>query len=267
MPCVKCNMHTHTQFCDGQNSMEEMVVAALQKGFATLGFSPHSYTPFDLEYCVKDFAAEQKEFFRLKQKYGDKICLLNGIELDLYGQKPSDAKLDFVIGSVHYLKDEKGRFYAVDESREAFDNMVAECFGGDVLKAAERYYDAAANMVSRLNPDIIGHFDLISLYGDFSACVAEYREIATAAVDKIKNCGAVVEVNCGRLFKGKGGLYPADFLLRYMAKNNFDFTLSSDAHCVDALGYRFDQTAEKLKNIGIKRLAVFDENGRTFVGL
>ena len=47
----KANLHTHTSFCDGKNSPEEMVRSAVEKGFDVLGFSGHSYTPFDETYC------------------------------------------------------------------------------------------------------------------------------------------------------------------------------------------------------------------------
>ena len=88
MSSIKCNLHTHTQFCDGKDSMEDMVLAAIDKGFETLGFSPHSYTPFCLDYCVRDFSAVEREFARLKDKYGEKINLLLGVELDYYGEMP-----------------------------------------------------------------------------------------------------------------------------------------------------------------------------------
>ena len=48
----KRNYHTHTDFCDGQNTPEEMAEAAAKKGFTALGFSGHSYTDFATFYCM-----------------------------------------------------------------------------------------------------------------------------------------------------------------------------------------------------------------------
>ena len=42
------NYHTHTTFCDGQNTAEEVVLSAIDKGFSSIGFSGHGTTPFDL---------------------------------------------------------------------------------------------------------------------------------------------------------------------------------------------------------------------------
>ena len=264
MPQIKCNLHTHTQFCDGRDSMENMVKTAIEKGFETLGFSPHSYTPFCLDYCIKDFDAEAAEFLRLKNLYADKICLLNGIELDYYGEMPKDAKLDFVIGSVHYVRN-NGVFYGVDDGKEDFLRAVELGFDGNVISLAESYFSTLAKMAKTVRPDVIGHFDLITLYGDFSACESKYKDSAFCAAEEVAKSGSLVEINAGRLFKGKGGLYPDDFLLKYMAQKGMEFILSSDAHCVDALGFKFDEITQKLKNLGIKYLTVFDKNGKKHI--
>ena len=46
------NFHTHTRYCDGKNTPEEMVQYALKLGFDSLGFSGHAFTEFDLSYCM-----------------------------------------------------------------------------------------------------------------------------------------------------------------------------------------------------------------------
>ena len=70
----------------------------------------------------------------------------------------------------------------------------------------------------------------------------------------------MVEVNANRKFKGKGGLYPADFLIKEFVAQGFDFVLSSDAHVTDSLGYDFDNTVKHLKSLGVTRLVSFDKN-------
>ena len=63
------NLHTHTLFCDGKSSAEEVVLSAIKKGFSSIGFSGHGYTNFDLTYCMKDMDAYIKKILRLKKKY------------------------------------------------------------------------------------------------------------------------------------------------------------------------------------------------------
>ena len=44
------NYHTHTNFSDGNNTAEEVVLSAIEKGFNAIGFSDHGYTDFDLSF-------------------------------------------------------------------------------------------------------------------------------------------------------------------------------------------------------------------------
>ena len=46
------NFHTHSVFCDGDNTLEEIATSAIEKGFTALGFSGHGFTPFDTRYCM-----------------------------------------------------------------------------------------------------------------------------------------------------------------------------------------------------------------------
>lgn len=76
------NLHTHTTFCDGKNSPEEMVLSAISKGFSVLGFSGHGYTSYDLSYCMKDMGGYISTVNMLKEKYKDKIEIYLGVEED-----------------------------------------------------------------------------------------------------------------------------------------------------------------------------------------
>ena len=69
------NLHTHSTFCDGAGTPEQMVAAALGKGFAALGFSSHS----DM---VTDIGAYKSEIRRLREKYAGRIRILCGIEAE-----------------------------------------------------------------------------------------------------------------------------------------------------------------------------------------
>ena len=50
--CLTSSVHNHSNLCDGQSSLQEMAVAAWKQGVTTLGFTGHSHTPCDLEYCM-----------------------------------------------------------------------------------------------------------------------------------------------------------------------------------------------------------------------
>ena len=43
---LKTNYHTHSTLCDGHDTPEQMIKAAIKKKFDILGFSGHSMYPF-----------------------------------------------------------------------------------------------------------------------------------------------------------------------------------------------------------------------------
>ena len=52
---TKSNLHTHCTFCDGKNTIEEMIQAAIAAGLDSIGFSSHSPTGYNLDDCqLKD---------------------------------------------------------------------------------------------------------------------------------------------------------------------------------------------------------------------
>ena len=98
------DLHMHTYYCDGRDSAEDMVKAAIGKGLRTVGISGHSFTPHDPSYCMSraDTLRYIEEINALKAKYAGRIRVLLGIELDYYSDTDT-SPFDYIIGSVHYL--------------------------------------------------------------------------------------------------------------------------------------------------------------------
>ena len=84
------NLHTHTTFCDGKNTPEEVVLSAIEKGFCSIGFSGHGYTAFDHTYCMKDTGGYMAEVNSLKEKYKKDIQIYLGVEEDAFYPEPRD---------------------------------------------------------------------------------------------------------------------------------------------------------------------------------
>ena len=128
---MKSNLHTHTTWCDGKNTAEEMVLSAIESGFDVLGFSGHSYTSFDESYCMsrENTKIYRQEIRRLADVYRDQIRIFCGIEQDLFADDPvairqaacsapapdeaavpgKTAAYDYAIGSVHAVFKECSR--------------------------------------------------------------------------------------------------------------------------------------------------------------
>lgn len=101
---ITTNFHTHTKYCDGKSSPEEIVLQAIDLGITRLGFSGHAYTPHDLSYAMspETAAAYAGEIRGLQEKYGNRLEILCGLELDYFSEQDM-AGFDYSIGSVHYV--------------------------------------------------------------------------------------------------------------------------------------------------------------------
>ena len=252
----KCNLHTHTSFCDGKDTPEEIVGEAIRQGLEILGFSGHSCTAFDPDYCMtpESTLAYRREVERLKKNYGDQIRILCGIEQDLYTEEPA-LGFDYVIGSVHYVLQD-GKYHAVDLSEEDVRRTVKECFGGDFYRYAAAYYGAVAELPGRTGCDIIGHFDLIEKFNEgdrmFASDDYRYRRPMMDALDELLRHDVIFEINTGAMARGYRSLpYPSPYVLRRIAEKRGRVTLSSDAHRKDALTYAFDDAVRYARSCGI----------------
>lgn len=238
---ILSDFHTHTTFSDGDNTPEEMVLAAIGKGMTAIGFSDHSYTFFDESYCLllAKYGDYQREIHRLSEKYRGKIQIFCGIEQDFYSVAPVEG-FDYVIGSVHYLR-VGNEYIPVDETPEILVEAAEKHFGGDMLSLAECYFATVAELK---NMDLIGHFDLIRKFNRdgrlFSESDPRYIAAAQQAADALLQTGKPFEVNTGAVCKGYLDTpYPSREILSYIASRGGKFVLSSDCHRISSLMYGF----------------------------
>jgi len=256
------NFHTHTAYCDGAATVDEMCREALRRGFAALGFSGHGYTPFDPGYCMSPAATQRyrEDIRKARERYAGSLEIYCGVEQDLFAG--AAAGFDYVIGSVHYL-DVNGGYYSLDSDPESFQALAREQFQGDYYALAVAYFAQAARVAERTRCDIIGHFDLCAKYNEgnrlFDEGDGRYRQAALAAVRQAARAGKPFEINSGAMYQGlRSAPYPAAFILAELRRLGGSVILSSDSHTPDSLGFGFDQCRELAKSCGftsVKRLA------------
>ncbi len=242
---IPSNYHTHTSFCDGKHTPEEMVLEAIRLGCPEIGFSGHSYTFFDESYCMtrentKAYIAAVKE---AQEKYGDRIKVWLGIEQDYYSEESTQG-YDYVIGSVHYVKKD-GIYLSVDSSRKDPARYVREFYGGDVYSFVEDYYETVADVYRKTRCQIIGHFDLITKFNKdnqlFDPNHPRYQAAVNKALESLLDAPAVLEVNTGAMSRGYTDVpYPAkDILTRWLAAGK-EVIFSSDCHSKDHILFGYD---------------------------
>ena len=250
------NFHTHTVFCDGADTAEDMVLAAIDMGMDEIGFSGHAYTPFDTSWCMTPETVERYigEVRRLAEKYSDKIKVYCGIEADFYSEFDA-SRFDYVIGSVHYVE-KGGVYYPIDESADLIKNAADRAWGGDIYALVEDYYALEARIAEVTGADIIGHFDLITKFNEkqplFDESDPRYVAAAKAAADALIKSGVPFEINTGAMSRGWRSVpYPSESLMHYIAEHGGEFILSSDSHSKTTLDYGFDEAVRIAERAGV----------------
>ena len=266
----KMNFHTHTTYCDGKESVESMVQAAIAKEFVRLGFSGHCFNDFRPEdqevWCMKlhEIPNYQAEVRAMAEKYKEKIEILCGVEQDFCSSASTEG-FDYVIGSVHYAEKE-GRYYCVDESPEVLEKAIREGFGGDVYALTKRFFEMEAEVVQKTNATFIGHFDLVTKFNEgnryFDPMDKRYRHAALEAMDALIETDRPFEINTGGMYRGfRKEAYPSIELLKDLKERGGSILLSSDSHDGQSIGFRFAEAAQAAKEIGFQTVKVLGKNG------
>ena len=105
---IKGDLHIHSKYSDGANSIDEIAKKAIEMGYDYIGIADHSQTAkyahgLEIERLLK----RNEEIDELNKKYRGKLVILKGTEVDILQDGSLDypdeilKKLDFVIAAIH----------------------------------------------------------------------------------------------------------------------------------------------------------------------
>lgn len=110
---IKTDLHVHTNFSDGKNSVEEMVCGALIRNLSAIAITDHSPSLLYRRYSDDSYLLEQHKIIdQLRKKYGTHITIFKGIEADILPDGEVDLsivvlkKMDIVVASLHVELDQ-----------------------------------------------------------------------------------------------------------------------------------------------------------------
>ena len=236
---------------------------ASERGVEALGVSEHVHRfrqaldvwdhPFWRENATDDLD-EYCAFVR------DETDLSLGIEADfVFGREDRMANLldarewDYVIGSVHFLRDE-----AVD-MRGDWDVWRS----ADPEKVWKRYFETLGEAARSGLFDVLAHPDLVKVWGaEGPQPSGDLRRFYDIAMDGIADSDVAIEVSTAGLRKAVGEIYPARPFLEMCLEAGRPIALSSDAHTPNDLAYRYDDALELLESVGVDEIAVFERRER-----
>lgn len=263
------DLHIHTSFSDGLHSMEENVQSAIKKGMTGIGFSDHTYTPFDLTYCMTQ---EKEQAYlpalqQVKKQFEGQIEVYLGLEFDGFSKFNNQAAFDYIIGSCHYTR-EGDIFRSVDEGKDYQQETIRLYHHGDSVHYAKKYFEDYLTCIDNTKPDILGHLDLVVLFDNIDEESPVYRNAAketmVAALEKVE----IFELNTRSFIRRQRKIpYPSEELLKVALEHHGKVILSSDSHHKDTLMNYFDDAKEILRRVGFKEVMVYGNHQFHEVGL
>lgn len=266
--------HTHTKYsCDCSKIPEDAIVSAISKGLSGIAITDHSdlrlFEMFDIE---TELPASARETQRLKEKYGDKIIISNGIEIsDAAAEGFSDRldtalgfyDYDIVLASVHIVdyKDKWVQFSSDDfsktDSRQLqdmldiyFEYMLRSVYDNQFSTLCHvtypmRYINGIYKRGITLDRNIKTIEDIFKIIIDKNTCL----EINTAKCTKENPFAFCPESELIKLYISLGGRM---------------FTLGSDSHIAGSEGRCFTEASEFLKSHGINGAYYFEKKSPVY---
>jgi histidinol-phosphatase (PHP family) len=254
--------NTAERFFTAANAERYRVVAD-ERGIAELGVAEHVYRfsaaldvwdhPFWRRYAHDDldtycgFVREETDL-----RLGIEMDFVAGRE-DRIANLLGDHEWDFVVGSVHFLRDRSvdTEEYSVWEARESPERVW------------RRYFETVAESARSGLYDIIAHPDLVKVWGRATPRPeSDLRRYYEPAVEAFADAGVAVELSTAGWRKPADEQYPATPFLEMLVDAGCPLALSSDAHVPDQLGYAYERAVELLESLGVKEIAVFEGRSR-----
>jgi histidinol-phosphatase (PHP family) len=245
-----------------RENAERYLAAAREAGVEELGVAEHVHRftraldlwrhPFWEENARDDLAA-YCEFVRTTPlRLGIEMDYLPGLE-DRTAALLEEHPFDFVVGSVHFL----GELAVDHDGWDVWDG------GGDADAIWSRYFRTLAEAARSRLFDVLAHPDLVKVWG--SARPAPERDPRfhyEPFVEAVAEVDVAVEVSTAGLRKPVEELYPSAALAEMLVDAGAAFSLSSDAHVPEHVGWEYGTATESMRSWGIDQVAVFEGRGR-----
>ncbi len=250
--------HHHTDHSfDSKASMQAVCEQAIVKGINEICFTEHfSVNPKVPTYGHMDFDRYFSDIHTCREMYRDSLVIKAGIELcepyllmDEYEQALQGLHLDFILGSVHNIDEEKLRKYMAGKSLH------------DVYQG---YFEEMYELVAKADIDVIAHFDLMKRYaigeiGNYE--FADFQMMIKSILQKAIERGIGLEINTSGLsnIKVKEAFPKMDLLKLYRSLGGEILTIGSDSHRADTVGTMLDDALLMAKQAGFQHVYTFEK--------
>ncbi len=282
---MKMDYHMHFEYGDyDENWVQGFFDAAEKRGMDEIGITEHTHTfpefeelyyedlilddsfvgEFQKKWLKKNkFKHTLKDYFDFMAKLKDQgKPVLTGIEVcnfqnqEKVAELLKDCPLDYVIGSIHFLK---GWAYDSSEIKAEWDNHPLE-------EIYEWYTEEVEHLCASGLYDVLGHPFNIRLFKyipDFD--VTPYLERVAKA---LKSAGMGIDVNTGTYYRYPiKEISPYPDFMKMAAKYELPIITSSDSHKPEDCGSYIAEAIEYVKGFGYTQGIQFRNRQRKMVDL
>lgn len=300
--------HSHSgSYCKhAHDTLESVIKTAQEKEFQTFCLTEHvprlneeylypeerdlNMTPTSLMDQFKDYVKNARKYQKeLNNNADNKTKLLVGFEseggindehLDMCIKLRDEIDADVVVGSVHHINGTD-----IDFDQETWNKAVDECDG--IRGLYREYFKLLNNMIFKLKPSIVAHFDLIRLFAvteieiedvqngeikfekvkvtqeenlgiKLSEDWPEVWELIKDSIDLIVKYNLTVELNSAAIRKGWDTPYPKEDIMNLMISKGVKFVLSDDSHGDDQVGLNYHIVLSYIKRMNINEIWYYD---------
>jgi histidinol-phosphatase (PHP family) len=253
--------HMHPQGHRVQQYTQELLQpwadSALRLGLTDIAFTDH-----DRYHAGIDF----DEITRLRERNPD-LRIRAGIELDNdpvhspAGRKWIEKnwdKLDFVLGSVHFLD-------CVDQMFDSVPDGEGQFEGRNIDEMYADYFRRLRELIATGLVDSLAHLDLIKIHGHRPT--ADIGTLVNETLEFVRERNLAIELSTAGWRKPVNELYPSDPIIELAMDKGIPFTTASDAHSHVQLGENFSRLADKMAELGIRQVCTFEKHKRAEVAL
>jgi len=260
---VKINYHIHTLFSDGVSSIKDYCEAAIRRGFGEIAITDHltvfpdgstehhSLNTFNINKYVREVKAASVEYRGvLNIRLGVEVDYIPGNE-EIVERILKSNDFDLVIGSVHFVDN-----VCIDSLRQraVVESMVRES-GFDNLYS--KYLGLVGEMVETGLFDIVGHMDLVKIWGFNPTDGFENEQKVLELVKEKKMC---LEVSSRGLRQPINSIYPSTRILKRACELGVPITIGTDAHSIGEIDYAYDVLIEHVREAGYSHITIFDKH-------
>jgi len=255
------------EFCHhATDRLEEMIQKYIHEGFEWVGITEHIPPPtndlryqdeiddqLDCSFLMQRFLHYIQKGKALKDQYQDQISLYIGFETETYTGYEQHIKTlvtkcqpDYMVGSVHHVND-----INFDYSPEEYDRAIRK--SGDIIQLYSNYFDIQYDMIQKIQPQVIGHFDVVRLYDPLYE-----RTLRTPLIEQkinrnlklIRSQNMILDFNLRSLYKGADEPYISRPILKQALSMGIPVVPGDDSHGLETVGLNIEKGIRLLQSMG-----------------